>query len=106
MRFVSREDLKAMLDGKVPLVIIDARNHEEFESGHIPGAVSIPSARVGMRVLESYRRTDRIVTYCTDLNCEASEITARKLEKFGFVDVLEFKGGIEDWKAAGYPVEK
>jgi rhodanese-related sulfurtransferase len=106
MKSITRDELKKMMDGNAPLVIIDARDHDEFEIEHLPGAVSVPSGRIGMVVLTRFRKTDRIVTYCTDRNCEASEIVASKLEKFGFVNVLELKGGIEEWKEAGYPVEK
>jgi rhodanese-related sulfurtransferase len=46
------------------------------------------------------------VTYCSSFECEASTIAAQKLDKYGFKNVLEFKGGLEDWKKAGYPTEK
>jgi rhodanese-related sulfurtransferase len=51
-------------------------------------------------------RESTIVTYCSSFDCEASTIAAKKLESYGFKNVLEFKGGLKDWKEAGYATEK
>jgi len=106
MRLIKNEELKNMMEMHVPFVLIDARSHEEYEKGHLPGAESIPSYHLGKQVLNRHKKTDTIVTYCTDFDCEASTIAARKLENLGFTRVVEFKGGIKDWKEAGYPIEK
>lgn len=95
-----------MMDTDVPFTLIDARSHESYIVEHLPMAVSIPSDHLGEHLLKDHKKAETFVTYCTDLECESSTIAAKKLEKFGFAKVLEFKGGIKDWKQAGYPTEK
>lgn len=92
-----------MIDDKSQIVIIDARGHEAYDKEHIPGALSIPSDHLGKDISKSYGKETTFVTYCTDLQCTASSIAAKKLEKYGYANVLEYKAGIEDWKARGYP---
>lgn len=46
-----------------------------------------------------------IVTYCANSNCPKSKIAADKLKGLGYTNVLEFSGGIEEWKTAEYPLE-
>ncbi len=106
MKTLSRDGLKRMMDDKEDFVLIDARTHEGFEDGHLPGAVKIPSDRLGEQAVRNYGKSRSIVTYCSGLSCESSTIAARKLEKFGFTNVLDVKGGLEEWKKAGYPLER
>ncbi len=106
MRRIAREELKRMMDRGEDFVLIDARGHEAYAKEHLPGAVSIPSDHIGEHVMSSYRKNTQFVTYCSSFDCEASTVAAKKLVKYGFNDVLEFKGGLEDWKTAKYPTEK
>jgi len=106
MKQITRETLKDMMDRKVDFVLVDARRHEGFDKEHLPGAIWVPSNRFGEQVLADYDKGRTFVTYCSSFTCESSTIAAKKLEKFGFTNVLEFKGGLEDWKNAGYPTEK
>jgi rhodanese-related sulfurtransferase len=57
-------------------------------------------------LLREHKKNRTFVTYCSNFECEASTIAAQKLDKYGFKNVLEFKGGLEDWKKARYPTEK
>jgi rhodanese-related sulfurtransferase len=103
---ITKEELRAMISKQEPFVLMDTRSHRDYAGGHLPGAVSIPSDHVGKHVLERYRKTDTIVTYCTDSDCEAGAIATAKLETLGFLYALEFKGGIEERKSVSYPIEK
>jgi rhodanese-related sulfurtransferase len=106
MKKITREVLKNMMDTNVDFVLIDARGHEAFDKEHLPGAVSIPSDHLGEHLLKNYKKDRTIVTYCSSFECTASTIAAEKLEKYGFRNILEFKGGLADWKGNGYPTEK
>lgn len=106
MRTISREALKKMMDDGRDFVLVDARTHEGFDEEHLPGAVRMPANRLGESMLRRYRRDRTVVTYCSGWACESSTIAAKKLERLGFTDVLDFKGGIEDWKKAKYPLVK
>ncbi len=108
MRKIRAEELELMRNANVIFTLIDARPHDDFKKEHIPGALSIPFDHLGkhLDLMKQRRRTDTFITYCSDLECEASEVAAKKLEKYGFKNVLELRGGLEDWKKAGYPTEK
>ncbi|OGS41531.1 MAG: hypothetical protein A3K67_00220 [Euryarchaeota archaeon RBG_16_62_10] len=106
MRRITREALKGMMDKDVDFVLVDARSHEEFAKEHLPGAISMPSDHVGEHLLRGYGKERTFVTYCTDFECTASTVAAQKLERFGFTKVLEFEGGLADWKDAGCPTER
>lgn len=104
MRHIDTQELKRMMDEGADFTLIDARSHDAYDREHLPGAVSMPSDHMGEHVLKDYDNDETMVTYCTDLECTASTIAARKLDRYGFKKVLEYKAGIEDWKKAGYPV--
>jgi rhodanese-related sulfurtransferase len=106
MKKITREYLKNMMDSDVDFVLIDARGHEAYAKEHLPRALSIPSDHLGEHLLREHKKDRTFVTYCSSFECEASTIAAQKLDKYGFKNVLEFKGGLEDWKKAGYPTEK
>lgn len=106
MREILARVLKEMMDKEVDFVLVDARVHESYSKEHLPGAVSIPSNHLGEHVVNEYKKDRTFVTYCSGWKCGASSIAAQKLEKYGFKKVLLFKGGLEDWKKAGYLTEK
>jgi len=106
MRQITRDTLKQMMDSGADFVLIDARGHEAYAREHILGAVSIPSDHIGEHMLREFKKDRTYVTYCSGWKCEASTIAAEKLDKFGFEKVLEFKGGLEDWKTGGFRTEK
>ena len=106
MRQITREVLKNMIDKEVNFLLIDARAHEAYDKEHLPGAVSIPSDHLGEHLLTGHKKTETFVTYCSSLECDASTVASKNLKKYGFKKVLQFKGGLKDWKAAKYPTEK
>lgn len=106
MKQITREHLKNMIDEDEDFLLIDARGHESYHKEHIPGAVTIPSEHLEAGLLKGHKKTETMVTYCSSVDCEASTEAAKKLEKFGFKNVLRFKGGLKDWKDAGYDTEK
>jgi len=106
MKQITREYLKNMMDEQANFLLIDARGHEAYHKEHIPGAVTIPSEHLEAGLLKGHKKTETLVTYCSSFDCEASTTAAKKLEKFGFKKVMEFKGGLKDWKDAGYATEK
>ncbi len=107
MMRISREALKEMIDrDDDQFRLIDAREERAFEKEHIPGAISIPASHLGENALGRIGKDVTIVTYCSNVHCEASTIAAEKLEKYGYERVMVFKGGLKNWKNAGYVTEK
>jgi rhodanese-related sulfurtransferase/DNA-binding transcriptional ArsR family regulator len=99
---VSREELLERAQTGTVLVL-DVRPAEEFRSGHVPGAVSIPLAELQRRIGELPADVE-IVAYCRGPYC---------LLAFEAVDVLRRRGlsarrlrdGFPEWRAAGLRVE-
>jgi rhodanese-related sulfurtransferase len=90
--------------------IIDARDPEEFDEGHIPGAVNLPFSTAGTDParLEAIDNGERpIIVYCGGGTCEVSMTLAESLVyQYAKRKVLVYMGGFPEWQAAGYPVQK
>jgi rhodanese-related sulfurtransferase len=86
-------------------VLVDLRETREFEGGRLPKAVHIPLSQLESRGGELAKLKDRpVVTYGTAGN--PSGVAAKVLEKVGFKDIYQLRGGYRAWKDAGLPVEK
>ena len=85
--------------------LIDVREKEYYEREHIKGAISIPLTELNMRVSQCYNHGDEIILYCTDSECKLSPKGAKILDKKGFNKVLDYEGGLKEWKESGMPVE-
>ncbi len=86
------------------VVVIDVRPIEEFEQGHIAGAVSVP-----LDALKSWARDDapkrkQIVAYCRGPYCVYALNAVAELNKRG-LRAARSEDGVAEWGAAGYPVE-
>ncbi|MGH2787813.1 MAG: ArsR/SmtB family transcription factor [Actinomycetota bacterium] len=100
---LTKEELAKRLRRKDDLLVLDVRPVEEYEAGHVPGAVSIPVAELKRR-LKELPKNKEIVAYCRGSFCAFAPEAARFLGKKGFqTRVLD--AGLPDWEAAGLPVE-
>lgn len=83
--------------------VLDARTNEEHQKEHLKGAVLIPYKEVAQHLkdLPSKKET-LILVYCTV--GMRSAIATRTLQKNGYVNATNIKGGIKAWKKNGYPV--
>ncbi len=97
-------ELKGRLDwGEPALTIVDVRNSNLFNEGHIQGAVSIPEPGLVEHASEHLEPTRDLYIYSeTD---EETNAAANKLRAAGFERVSMLQGGFEAWRAAEYPVE-
>ena len=76
-------------------VIVDVRTQEEYDSGHIPGAILIPNESIGSDSPEALPDYDQIILiYCRTGN--RSKQAAQKLASMGYINIYEF-GGITTW---------
>lgn len=92
--------------GKV--VFVDARSHDNYEDGHIPGAVSLPVGQFDElfdAFMDQYSLDQPIVTYCSGRTCADSHNLAQLLTDFGFSNVKVFIDGFPGWEAEAYPIE-
>ena len=95
---ISGAEAKALMDRESGYIIIDARTQEEYDLGHIPGAILIPEYEIADRAeVELPDKDQLILVYCR--SGRRSKIAAEELVKLGYTNVKEF-GGIIDWKYA------
>lgn len=94
------ELLKLLKGGKV--VLIDVRPREEYDAGHIAGAVSIPHTEL-MDRLKELPRNKTVVLYCRGPYCLMGDAAQEKLAAKS-IEALRLADGIIDWQSAGLPV--
>ena len=93
---ISGAEAKALMDSESGYVIIDARTQEEYDQGHIPGAIMIPEYEIADRAEKELPDKDQLIlVYCR--SGRRSKIAAEELVKLGYTNVKEF-GGIIDWE--------
>jgi rhodanese-related sulfurtransferase len=102
---ISRTDLHAAITaGKV--TVIDALGGEYWARQHLPGALPLVVADVPTQAPALLPTRDAaIVTYCSNPACPNSTQVAEALTALGYTNVRKYREGIEDWVAAGLPVE-
>ena len=100
---VSRKELlRRMRDELVTL--IDTRPPEEFNAGHLPGALNLPLSTLRRRLSELPRDRE-IVAYCRGAYCVLSYEAVAEFRKRGF-KAFRLEEGYPEWRAAGLPIER
>jgi phage shock protein E len=89
--------------GNPDVVMLDVREPNEYQAGHIPGIKLLPVGEVANRLSEIPKDKPVIVT-CHSGN--RSGQVAKYLRDQGYTNIHNMQGGIVAWEAAGYPVEK
>ena len=92
---ISQEDAKEMMDSQ-DVIILDVREQDEFDSGHIPGAVLLPVGTIAEDTAAAViPEADSVVlVYCRSGN--RSKVASQALADLGYTNVYEF-GGISTW---------
>lgn len=90
-------------------VFVDTRSDEDFQKGHVRGALNIPSYEmersypmVAALMPEDYR----IVLYCHGPECDMAEEVAGFLAQLGYERMMIMVSGYPAWEMSGFPVEK
>ena len=98
---ISAEEAKKIMDSGEEHIILDTREQDEFDKGHIPAAILIPYTEIENKAEEIIPDKDKLIlVYCR--SGRRSKIAAENLAKIGYTNVKEF-GGIIDWP---YEIEK
>lgn len=98
---VDREGLLAML-GRDDIVVIDVRPQEEYEAGHIRGAISVPLPDLRGWLADLPTRTE-VVAYCRGPYCVLAPQALHMLRAKGF-RARRLEEGFPEWRLAGLPV--
>ena len=103
--FMSMAELQARIGGNSrDLVVLDVREKDAFEAGHIEGAVNLPRGQLELRVNTALPDpTVRIITCCEF--GKISTLAAATLRDLGYGRAVALDGGMKAWREAGYETE-
>lgn len=100
---VSRKELlRRSKDGLV--TVLDVRPSEEYEVGHVPGALNVPLGEIEQH-LEILPKGQEVIAYCRGEYCVLAFEAVAALRKKGF-SARRLEEGFPEWRAAGLPVER
>jgi rhodanese-related sulfurtransferase len=103
---ISRDELKAKLDRREALVILEALPEKYYRHSHLPGAINFPHDQVEALAPQLVPdKNAEIVVYCANAACKNSGIAAEALTALGYTNVRAYEAGKADWIEAGFPIE-
>ena len=92
---ITAEEAKQIMDSEEGYIILDVRTQEEYDQGHIPGAIVISHEEITEKAEEMLTdKNQLILVYCR--SGRRSKIAAEALVELGYTNIKEF-GGIIDW---------
>lgn len=93
---ISSDEAAELMKTEKDFIILDVRRQDEFDSGHIPGAICVPNETIGTAdIPELPDKSQLILVYCR--SGRRSKEASQKLADMGYTNITEF-GGIIDWK--------
>ena len=93
-----------LLNSEDAPLFLDVRELDEWDEGHIPGALHIPRGHLESRIEGAAPDRKRpVVVYCA--GGARSAFAAKTLEELGYASVVSLAGGYTDWKRNGFPTE-
>ena len=92
---ITQEEAKEMMDTQ-EVIILDVREQDEYDSGHIPGAVLLPVGTIDETTAAEVipEKDSTVLVYCRSGN--RSKTASAALAELGYTDIYEF-GGINTW---------
>ena len=94
---------EVMADTNPNLVLLDVRERNEWNLGHLPNAIHIPRGSMETKVEALIPRDKHVVIYCQSGN--RSAFAAETLQEMGYEDVASMSGGIREWADIGGEVD-
>jgi glyoxylase-like metal-dependent hydrolase (beta-lactamase superfamily II)/rhodanese-related sulfurtransferase len=104
--FMSLAELASRVGGNsCDLVILDLREREAFEAGHIPGAVHLPRGQLELRVNSDLPDPTAKILTCCEFG-KISTLAASTLRELGYLRATALEGGLAAWRDAGHPLSQ
>jgi glyoxylase-like metal-dependent hydrolase (beta-lactamase superfamily II)/rhodanese-related sulfurtransferase len=104
--FMAMDQLRARIArGDNDILLLDVRERDAYDAGHLPGAMHLPRGQLELRVNAMFPDPGRrIVVYC-ELGL-ISTLAAATLKDLGFERAVALDGGAKAWREAGYELER
>ena len=95
---ITAEEAKQIMDSQEGYIILDVRTQDEYDQGHIPGAIVISHEEIAEKAKEVLTDKEQLIlVYCR--SGRRSKLAAEALVELGYTNIKEF-GGIIDWPYA------
>nr|WP_325219024.1 rhodanese-like domain-containing protein [uncultured Oscillibacter sp.] len=91
---ITAEQAKERLEANPDVILLDVRTQEEYDGGHIPGAVCFPNEDIQPELPLPFEKDAEVLVYCRSGRRSAE--AAEKLADMGYTNVADF-GGIQNW---------
>jgi len=102
--FMSLAELRDRLDAPgSQLRVLDVRERDAYEAGHVPGAVSLPRGQLELRINEALPDPTVRIVVCCEVG-RISTLAASTLHAMGFQRAVALDDGLQAWREAGYPL--
>ena len=103
--FMSMTELSARIAARRnDLIVLDVREKDAYDAGHLPGAVFLPRGQLELRVNDAFPDpTVRIVAVCEF--GKISTLAAATLRSLGYMHAAALDGGMTAWREAGLAIE-
>jgi glyoxylase-like metal-dependent hydrolase (beta-lactamase superfamily II)/rhodanese-related sulfurtransferase len=103
--FMALAELKTRVEaGDCELIVLDVRERDAYEEGHIPRARLLPRGQLELRVDQDLPDPTRRILTCCEFG-RVSTLAAATLRQLGFVHAVALDGGMKAWREAGYPLK-
>jgi len=103
--FMSMEDVLARsAAGAADLVVLDVRERDAYDAGHVPGARHIPRGQLELRIDQVLPDPSTRVVTCCEFG-KISTLAAATLRDLGFLRAAALDGGMKAWREAGLPLD-
>ena len=101
---ISPQDAATKLNSS-DAVVVDVRDKDEWDGGHIPGATHMSRGTIELDIEEKVPDPNAMVI-CHCGGGGRSALAAESLQKMGYKNVRSMAGGLKAWKAAGLPTAR
>jgi glyoxylase-like metal-dependent hydrolase (beta-lactamase superfamily II)/rhodanese-related sulfurtransferase len=104
--FMSLAQLRERISQDKPdVIVLDVRERDAYNSGHIPGAQLLPRGQLELRINQELPDPTRRIVTCCEFG-RISTLAAATLRQMGFQRAVALDGGMRSWREAGYPIRQ
>lgn len=97
------ETERMIRQNKQNIVIVDVRAPEDYEEGHVPGAINLPEDQ--WHTMQGLSKDKQNIVYCYSVVCHLAAKAALKFAEAGY-PVMEMEGGWDEWQGHKLPMER
>lgn len=103
--FISLAELKSRVEsGSDELIVLDVRERDAYEAGHVPGARPLPRGQLELRVNQELPDPTRRIVCCCEFG-RISTLATATLRTMGYRRAVALDGGMQGWREAGFPIK-